>query len=91
MTISQFIYIYAQPFIDLATGLLIFGIVATFNWYGDLKQRTINWLALRLYGTHPFAKQSALSVFMVITAYATLFSGILVIVALLFITNGEPI
>lgn len=91
MTALQYITVYAQPLAGLIAGIAIFAFIAVMNWYGNLKQRTVAFIAHAIYGNHPFATRSADGIFMVVTSLLLAVSGILIILALLFLTAGPPL
>lgn len=91
MTILGYITTNAQPLAGLCIGIAIFAFISFLNWYGDIKARAVEQIAHALYGDHPLASQSADGIFMYLTSVGVLVSGILIILALLFLTNTPPV
>jgi hypothetical protein len=85
MAIWQYIVTYIQPLVGIAAGLLIFSLVAYVNWYGNIKQETVKWIAKHIFRNEFRSEQSADGIFMTVTAFLIMMSGIWLILAFLYL------
>jgi hypothetical protein len=76
---------YHQPLIGLFVGILLLIFVATINWAGNIKPRTVSWLARKIYRNSHKSIELADGLFMVLTTYLLIAGLFLVFFAYVFL------
>jgi hypothetical protein len=82
----DFIMTYIQPLAGLGLGLLMLALVGYVNWYGNIKQVAVRWIAKHIFRDEFRSERSADGVFMTITAFMLMMSAIWIVLALLYLT-----
>jgi hypothetical protein len=63
-----YIHFYLQPLIVLLVGVTIICFVGFINWYGDIKEKSVKWIANKIFGGKYKSDISAENLFMHVTA-----------------------
>jgi hypothetical protein len=62
-----YIHFYLQPLIVLLVGVAVISFVGFMNWYGDIKEKSVKWIANKIFGGKYKSDISADNLFMHIT------------------------
>jgi len=85
--IIAYITWYFQPLLWLLLAILVLASVAYINWVGTIKRDAIGWLAKNIFNNEIESAASADGLFMAVTAFAVMFAGIWLVVAILYLSH----
>lgn len=88
MTIfTSYLIKYWQPLFMLAVGLSAVLFIGYAQWFGNVRKKTVQWIARYIFRDKLGSEQSADSLFMVVTSFLVAIGAVWVIVAILFLAN----
>jgi len=62
-----YIQVYSQPLLVLLIGLVILTLIGYANWYGGIKERSVQWIARKIFRSGHKSDISANHLFMTVT------------------------
>lgn len=85
--ILNILVVYTSPLVVLLIGMMLFAFIAYVNWFGNIKECTIRWIAQKIFRNEAGSTVSAEQLFMHITMLLLVVCVLWILVAVGYLTT----